>query len=473
MARVLLLASEAVPYSKSGGLGDVIGSLAPALAAHDVEPAILVPAYEPVRDGVVTERFDVWLGHSAFAVSLFESHRDDGVRVYLAGCPELFERQGLYGDGSGDYPDNHVRFAVLCRTALALLGARFRAQVVHCHDWQTALLPVYLRTDPEFRGLDDVKTVFTIHNLAYQGILPGSALLDVGLDRSLFHMDALEFWGNVSLLKGGIVFADVVTTVSPTYAREIQMPEFGFGLDGLLRARQGRLHGILNGVDYTVWNPAHDPHVAATFAPDCLEGKAACKADLLASFGLPAESGSMPLAGIVSRLVDQKGFDLIAETLPRMLDEGLCVVALGTGESRYEQLLRDFSAKAPGRVGVRIGFDERLTHKIEAGADLFLMPSRYEPCGLNQMYSLRYGTLPVVHAVGGLNDTVDGDTGFKFTNYSPEGFLAVLQDAVAVFTGEPERWTAMVQQAMRRDHSWGASAGEYATLYRMLIDEPR
>jgi starch synthase len=412
----------------------------------------------------------VWLGKSCYPVRVHESVVRD-VPFFLVECPPLFGRKGVYVGKDGDFPDNHQRFAVLCRTALAIARWIFRPAIFHCHDWQAALVPVYLRSlfagDPTFMG---IKCLLSIHNLGYQGIFAASALGELGLDKAVFHAGGLEFHGDVNLLKGGICFSDALSTVSRGYAAEIQTPEQGYGLDGLLAGRSASLTGILNGVDYSEWNPETDPHLAARYSARDLAGKLACKRDLLVEFGLPAEAVKRPLAGIVSRFASQKGFDLLAEAAPCLAAEDLTLIALGTGEPRYEKMFRGLAKSYPGQIAVKVAYDDRLAHKIEAGADIFLMPSKYEPCGLNQMYSLRYGTVPVVRATGGLDDTIDESTGFKFKEYSSSAFLEAVRSALAEYTNRA-RWLNLVRNGMAKDYSWTASAQEYAALYRRLTLE--
>ena len=465
-----MVASEATPFAKTGGLADVIGSLSPALRARGEDVAVFMPRYRAIRlDGLsrVYDDLRVWFGPACYSASLYQAI-EGGVCYYFLDCPPLFDREGLYGDAAGDYPDNHLRFAVLSRATLDLVRRLFRPQVIHCHDWQAALVPVYIRTlyagDPTFLGL---KTVLTIHNLGYQGLFDPTVLPEIGLDAALFRPDGLEFFGRVNLLKGGLLYSDAVTTVSRKYAEEIQTPELGFGLDVVLRARAGALTGILNGVDYSHWDPRADPFIAARYSPDNLAGKRECKADLLDSFGLPRENLDRPLLGMVSRLVGQKGFDLIEQVASSLLDEDLCLVVLGTGDPHYEQFLTDLAADYPERVGVRIAYDNALAHKIEAGADIFLMPSQYEPSGLNQMFSLRYGTVPLVRSTGGLADTIDEETGFKFEEYSGAALLEAVRAALAAYR-DREKWAAMMLTGMRKDYSWQASAAEYSALYRRL-----
>ncbi len=473
MARVLMVASEATPFVKTGGLADVLGGLPPALAALGENVAVLLPKYRRVElfgAQRVYHDLPVWLAGTRFAVSLDQvTHK--GVPYYFANCPSLYDREGIYNANNVDYPDNHIRFAVLCRTALEMVRRVFRPQVIHCHDWQGSLVAPYLRrtftADPTYIGL---KTLLTIHNLGYQGIFGPSALTDLGLDLSVFTPETLEFFGNINLLKGGIVFSDRINTVSEAYAREIQTPEFGFGLDGLLRSRTAVLSGILNGVDYSEWDPRTDRYLKANYGPERIEPKAEDKRALIEEFGLGPENEQRPLIGIVSRLTAMKGFDLVAEVADELLAEDVALVALGTGEPAFEQFFRDLAARAPDRIGARIGFDEALAHRVEAGVDMFLMPSRYEPCGLNQIYSLRYGAAPIVRATGGLDDTIDESVGFKFRDYSGLALLDAVRTAVSAFRDQ-QRWRELIRRGMERDFSWNVSARKYSDLYRLLMAE--
>ncbi len=466
---MLMVASEATPFVKTGGLADVIGALPFALKHLGLEVAVVVPGYRAIRfPGAVRE---VWRGvriplGPGYTCDFYEAV-ERGVPFYFVDCPELYDREGIYGASGSDYPDNHLRFAVFSMAALEVARHLFRPDILHCHDWQAALTPVYLREyfqgDPTFVN---IRTLFTIHNLGYQGLFTAAVLPEIGLGPKFFTPETLEFYGKVNLLKGGIVFSDRVSTVSKGYAREIQTPEYGFGLEGLLRARAGRLAGIVNGVDYTEWSPETDPYIAAKYSADDLAGKAECKQALLAEFGLPADT-DRPVIGIVSRFVDQKGFDLIAGIAPVLLDLNVCLTVLGSGEERYESLFRGLASDRPDKIGVRIGYDNPLAHRIEAGADMFLMPSRYEPCGLNQIYSLRYGTIPIVRATGGLDDTIDESTGFKFKDYSGFALLEAIRQARMAYS-DSQAWVARMRRAMSKDYSWSSSAVEYADLYREI-----
>jgi starch synthase len=408
----------------------------------------------------------------------------DILRVPRAAVPTIlvrgdryFDREGIYGDVGGDYPDNIERFTFFCRAALEWLRLeREPPDVLHVHEWQSALAPAFLRANADvYPELGRLRTVLTIHNLAYQGRFPSFDWHLLNLDPRYFSPEFLEFYGQINLLKAGMVFADAITTVSPRYAAEIETAAFGEGLDGVLRARHGRVRGILNGIDRAAWDPATDPHLPAHYDARDLRGKAACKAAVQAELGL-AVRADVPLLGVVSRLAEQKGLDLLAAALPgalRASDAQLAV--LGSGDERYERLLAGLAAEFTGRVVLRVGFDERLAHRIEAGADVFLMPSRFEPCGLNQLYSLRYGTVPVVHATGGLDDTVvefdpaaGVGTGFKFTPYTPEAFLGALDRALRT-RRDARLWARLVANGMAQDFSWDRAAQEYRRLYGDLL----
>jgi starch synthase len=469
-----MISSECAPLAKTGGLADVIGALPPALKAAGETVAVVIPRYGSIDLKTARRVYDplpVYLGPTRYDTAIYQAPAE--FPLYLVDCPPLYDRPGLYGELGLDYPDNHIRFAVFARAALAVARYLFQADILHCHDWQAGLVPAYLRstfaTDPTFAG---VKTLFTIHNLGYQGLFPKTALPEAALDPALFRPDGLEFFGRISYIKSGIALADALSTVSPTYAREIQTPEFGFGLDGALLARAGVLTGILNGVDYTEWSPDVDQLLPANYSPDDLSGKRVCKQRLIEEFGLPPEAMDAPLIGIVSRFTRQKGTDILAEVAAEIVAEGAYLVALGTGDPEYEEFFLGMQEENPGRIAVRVGFDNRLAHWIEGGADLFLMPSRYEPCGLNQMYSLRYGTVPVVRATGGLNDTIDEDTGFKFVEYSGPALLDAVRVAVRTFS-DAELWRERMRRGMRRDFSWKASAAAYAALYQRLLSVPR
>jgi starch synthase len=465
-----MISSEAAPLAKTGGLADVVGSLPSALRSFGDEVAVVIPRYASINLKTVRRVWDnlpVHFGPASYPVSIYLAQAD--YPLYLVDCPPLYDRKGFYGESGLDYPDNHIRFAAFCRAALGVARVLFRADIFHCHDWQTGLVPAYLRTtfatDPTFFGC---RTLFTVHNLGYQGLFPKTALAEVSLDPAVYRPDGIEFFGRVSYLKAGIQFADALSTVSPTYAREIQTPEYGFGLDGCLRDRAGVLSGILNGVDYAEWSPQTDPHIPAAYSAEDLRGKATCKRRLLEEFGLPAEAMDRPVLGVVSRFTRQKGADILAEAAARIVAEDVYLVALGMGDPEFEDFFRQMQQEHPGRIAARIAFDNPLAHRIEAGADMFLMPSHYEPCGLNQIYSLRYGTVPVVRATGGLDDTIEEGTGFKFAEYSGEALLAAVRSAVQAFA-DREAWQRMMRRGMSKDFSWKTSAAAYSALYRRLL----
>jgi starch synthase len=478
--RIVFVAPEGVPFSKTGGLADVVGALPQALVALGLEVDVILPRYRATPQGVtVDEARSVTMPLSSgfrFA-SIQDSGIRRGVRTYLVDCPELFDRDGLYQDKATgvDYADNPVRFAGFSLAALEFIKrAGPPPDIIHCHDWQTALVPVYLkwnyRSDLFFSG---TRTVFTIHNIAYHGDFPHLALSEISLDDRVFNSEALEYYNRVNLLKGGIVFADALTTVSPRYAREIQTPEFGVGLEGVIRKNAARLRGILNGADYEVWNPAADPLIPASFSAENFAGKKECKRVLLEKMGVDAPVLSRPVLGIVSRFDRQKGFDLLAEIPESLASLDVYLVVLGTGASEYEELFERLAKRHPGKFLVKIAYDNALAHLIEAGSDIFLMPSHYEPCGLSQMYSLKYGTVPVVRAVGGLDDTIDAfdgtsGTGFKFHEYTAAALLDAIGRALEAFRW-PRLWARIMQNGMRKDFSWSRSAAAYADLYRSLV----
>ena len=479
-----MVASEAVPFAKTGGLADVAGALAVALGRLGHEVTLVLPLYRTVGwVGAPFERDFLSLGGRWYDVGFVERPLGVRTRAVLVECDELFDRDGLYAEGGADHPDNATRFGLLARAALELaLRARTPPAVIHAHDWQSGLVPLYARTryanHPLFGG---VATVFTIHNVAYQGLFPSDVLTDLDLGRDLYTMERIEFWNQVSFLKAGINFSDLVTTVSEGYAREILTPEFGFGFEGILQARQSDLRGILNGIDLEEWNPERDAFLPEPFSARHLEGKRAAKRRLLERFGLATSDAALrrPVVGMISRLVYQKGFDLIAEVIDELPALGATIVVLGSGERRFEEMWRRAAARHGQAIRVQIGYDEALAHLIEAGADMFLMPSRYEPCGLNQMYSMRYGTVPIVRATGGLDDAVETydprtghGTGFKFRECTGAAMLAALNVAIDVFA-DTDRWRTIQLAGMARDHSWNVSAKAYVREYVELIRRRR
>jgi starch synthase len=473
-----MVTSEAHPFAKTGGLAEVTGALPLALARLGHRVTLIIPRYRGIEVGRVDEATFSLAGRSV-GVGFARQPLAAGVEAVLVDAPDLFDREGLYGTADGDYADNAWRFAVFSRAALefARLSGQ-RPSIIHAHEWQTGLVPAYQKMhfshDPIVGG---VPSIFTIHNLAFQGIFPAATLDEIGLGWEVFNVQAMEYFGKISYLKAGINFSEKITTVSPNYAREVVTPEMGFGFNGVLARRQSDLVGILNGIDTERWNPAADAFVAAPFSARNLAGKRKAKALLLEHAGLPHDKASLarPVIGLIARLTDQKGMDLIAAAADDLMSLDAAWTILGNGEARYEDLWRSLATRYPDRVSVKIGFDERLAHHIESGADAFLMPSRFEPCGLNQMYSLRYGTVPIVRATGGLEDTIEdydprtgAGTGFKFVEYTPVAMLEAVRRALEVYRN-PAVWKRIQQQGMQQDHSWDVSAREYVKVYRTSL----
>ncbi|MCP3139031.1 glycogen synthase GlgA [Pyxidicoccus xibeiensis] len=476
--KILFISSEVAPFSKTGGLGDVAGALPAALASlgHDVK--VVTPRYRGLRDAArltpTGQSLVVRFPSGEASGPILSARLSDNLEVlFLENAFFYGNRDGLYGDGAGEFGDNPRRFAYLSVGALqAAQRLGFVPDIVHANDWQTGLVPVALQRAFRATALGRAKSVFTIHNLAYQGQFPKDTMGDLGLPWDLFTAEGgLEFYDAVNFLKGGLVFSDALTTVSPTYAREIQTAEQGYGLDGLLRRRAHRLHGILNGIDAHEWDPQTDSFLPARYGPRSLEGKAVCKRDLLARFGLPP--GDAPVFAIVSRLAWQKGMDLLLDVLPTALQADIRFVGVGSGERHLEEGLAALQARFPEQVSIRVGFDPGLSHQVEAGADFFLMPSRYEPCGLNQMYSLRYGTVPIVRATGGLADTVEGGldgNGILFEAFHPAALLGAIRRALALYADAP-RLDEFRRRGMDKDFSWTVSARRYESLFRELLAE--
>ena len=477
---ILFITPEARPFAKTGGLADVGGALPLALARLGHRVTVVVPAYKTTPTaGAAGEAAEVPFGMNNYPVRFIEQRVADGVTGVLIDAPALYHRDGLYGDQHGEFGDNAFRFAVLSRAALEYARIRGRRpSAIHAHDWQAALASVYARTalrdDPVIGG---VRTVLTIHNLAFQGTFDAREMGWIGLGADLYQPHLMEFYGRASALKGGVVFSDAITTVSPTYAREILTPEYGFGFDGILRSREQDLRGILNGIDTATWDPRSDKYLPVHFDADNLDNKQELKRLLLEKAGLRADEAALarPLIGIVTRLTHQKGCDLFSSAADRLMQIDASWVMLGSGDAWCEDLWRTLAGRFPDRVSARIGFDEALAHLIEGGSDLFLMPSWYEPCGLNQMYSLRYGTLPVVRATGGLQDTVTDPeeavgsaTGFKFQHYTAEGLIWAVRRAIGLYRDDRAQWRAMQRNGMGQDFSWDVSAREYVKVYRGL-----
>lgn len=486
--QITFAASEATPFAKTGGLADVVGALPRELAKLGHQVSVFLPFYSRVRrlierDGVAEPKYAIrsltipFRYYNRFA-GVVDAGQRDGVQHYFIDCPELFDRKELYGPGGAEYTDNAERFGLFCRAVIEASKQLGVPDVFHVHDWQAALIPVYLKTvyaaDPE---LTRAATVLTIHNAAYQGAFPPKTTEELLFPWDVFTMDKLEQYDHFNFLKGGVVFSDQLTTVSKKYAEEIQTAEFGEQLEGVLHKRAKDLHGILNGVDYALWDPAKDGYLAAHYTPENLEGKRACRADLLHAFGLENVAEETPVIGIVSRFAKQKGFDIMAEITEEIAERDVAVVALGTHDPYYEGLFRAWAFRHPSNIAVQIRYDETLAHKIEAGSDMFLMPSRYEPCGLNQIYSLKYGTVPIVRATGGLDDTIEEwdaekgtGTGFKFEGFDSKDLLVEIDRALDAFQDRKE-WERLMRNGMARDYSWRGPSKEYARVYDEAVQK--
>jgi starch synthase len=475
---IAFVASEGVPFSKTGGLADVVGALPRALAALGHQVSVYLPRYrqtkltEPVT---VVRSITIPFDDKYRFASVVTGGTQGGVRFYFVEYPPYFDRDALYGTPAGDYPDNAERYALFSRAVIEASKILGVPHVFQCHDWQSALVPILLRTvyaeDPALR---ETATVFTIHNMGYQGLFPPETLPLLMLPWDLFTMSKMEFFGQVNFLKGALTYSDYVTTVSRKYSQEIQTAEYGFGLEGVLHDRASTVSGILNGVDYEEWSPQTDKFAAAKFSPQDLAGKAKCKQDLLATFGMPAADAKLPVIGIVSRFAAQKGFDLISQIADRLAREQMIMVALGAGDKPYEEMFLRLHKLFPNKIAVKVAYDNAIAHKIEAGADMFLMPSRYEPCGLNQIYSLKYGTVPIVRATGGLDDTIEPwdartgkGTGFKFTEYIGESLLLTIKQALQGYSDQTS-WQVLMRNGMNKDFSWNASAREYGKIYEKV-----
>jgi starch synthase len=482
--QIVIAASECVPFAKTGGLADVVGTLPPELAKLGHEVTVYLPFYLQARQRLQGElNYAIrsltipFRYYNRFA-GIVDGGKRGGVQYYFVDCPELYDRPELYGPRGGEYGDNAERFGLFCRAVVEAAKQLGVPQVFHLHDWQTALIPVYLRTvyaaDPALLGAG---TVLTIHNAGYQGWFPPATTEQLLFPWEIFTMDRLEQYDRFDFLKGGVVYSDMLTTVSRKYAEEIQTAEFGNGLEDVFRRRAADLRGILNGVDYSRWNPETDRHLAAHFNAGDLAGKRECRKDLLHAFGLGAVEENVPVIAIVSRFAAQKGIDLMAQVADALASRDVAVVVLGSGDPYYENFFRSWVFRHPGNVAARLSYDEALAHKAEAGADMFLMPSRYEPCGLNQIYSLRYGTVPVVRATGGLDDTVEEwnaetstGTGFKFLNYSSEDLLAAVDRGLEAFRNQ-DGWVRLMRNGMAQHYGWEKPARQYAEVYEEVAQK--
>jgi len=481
---IAFCSSEMASLAKVGGLADVTESLPKAMRMRGENICVFLPLYKQIKDERGKElrdtgvEFSSWMDGGNRLVHLWEINVH-GVPVFLIEHDPYFMRDHPYGTPHGDYPDNPYRFALFSKAVLeAIVKLGLNVDVIHCNDWETSLVPLYHKFKyNDEPSLKRVGTLFTIHNLAYQGVFQKDVLPKIGLDWSLFHMDALEYYGNINYLKGGILFSDIVNTVSPTYAQEIQTRHFGYGLDGVLRKRSQHLFGVINGIDYEEWNPATDSRIYENYSVDSLEGKRKNKKMLQKDEGLAPSDG--PLMGMVGRLVEQKGIELLHVVLGDVVSMGTQVIVLGSGEERYHDMLLGLQERYKDSVSINIGYDDVLAARIYAGCDLFAMPSRYEPCGLGQMISLRYGTIPVVRATGGLADTIqeyDPETGegngFLFRSFKPGEFLKAIERAYRAYQLR-DKWESLIKKAMGLDFSWGTSAQKYLELYQLAISMAR
>ncbi|MDR2077034.1 MAG: glycogen synthase GlgA [Desulfovibrio sp.] len=476
-AQVFFITSEIYPFSKSGGLGDVMGALPLAISRLGMPSAVITPFYGRLS----TAEFPIRLFMSACPVGYpwppvtADIYTADyhGLPVYFIHRGEFFDRRFYYGEHSGDYFDNAERFIFFCKAAVSLMEELGDPPaVVHAHEWQSALIPPYVyfrrRVSPFW---DKTATVFTLHNLAFQGRFSSRLFDETGLPDEAWNAGGVEFYGDLNMLKGGIAYADAVTTVSPSYSREILTEKFGCGLDGVLRSREFHLHGILNGADYNVWEPSRDPVLPGVYSAGDLEGKTVCKRELLRELGLEPALMERPVLGFIGRLRGQKGIDLVYRIMPDLMALNVGVIILGEGKPAHERKAVEFMHAYPGRVTAVVSYTEDLAHRIQAGSDIFLMPSRYEPCGLTQMYALRYGTPPVATAVGGLRDTIvpwpaDNATGFIFLNSTPGEFLEAVRRAIRLWEQNREAWRRMMVAAMGQNFTWERSGRRYIDLYR-------
>lgn len=484
--KVLFATPEANPFAKTGGLADVSGALPKFLKALGCDIILIMPYYRMVKESgqpirYLAEEIEVPFGNETIKAEIYKGILDESVTVYFIGRDEFFDREYLYSTPKGDYFDNAERFIFFSKGVLILaqhLG--FLPDIIHHHEWQTGLISAYLKSiykdDPFF---SKTASIFTIHNIAYQGIFKKEKFSLTGLPVEMYNPEGIEFWERINFMKAGIVYADVINTVSKKYSLEIQTPEYGYGLDGILRKRREDLFGIINGVDYEEWNPSHDPYIKSNYTLNDLSGKKECKKDLIREFNLSPTLEKCPILGMISRLTDQKGFDILFEILDEVMSFDIGLVILGSGEEKYHKLFNQVSQKFPKKFGIKIAYDNRLAHMIEAGSDIYLMPSKYEPCGLNQIYSLKYGTIPIVRATGGLDDTiVDYDSvtkkgnGFKFKNYDSKEFLNQIKKAIEYYY-QPEHWNELIKNAMNSNYSWERSAEAYLELYQRALEKKR
>ncbi len=477
--RILFVTPEAIPFAKTGGLADVAGALPAALRGLGVDARLIMPFYRAAQDrnfplNVMVSGLYVPLGRQMLRADILQGATPDRVPVYFVAREDLYDRPNLYGNAWGDYYDNGERFIFFSRAVVTFIEQMtVRPHCIHCNEWQTGLIPAWIKANPDrFKG---IRTVFTVHNVGYQGIYPWNKFELTGLPEHYFHPEGMEYWGNFSLLKAGIVFADALTTVSPTHAKEIQTPEFGKGLDGLLRHRRNALTGILNGIDENVWNPGSDPLLPANYTFKKISGKHVCKRSLIHELGMDDAFIHRPVLAVISRLDAQKGIDLLLSSLDHIMTLDVGLIVLGTGEASIQNAICDAIRKYPHQIRFEMRFDEPLAHRILGGADMVLVPSRYEPCGLIQMYAMKYGTIPIVHGVGGLEDTVMNfdpkngkGNGFKFTPDMPHALIRAVREAVSLYQNQ-NAWRRLMQNAMQADFSWTRSARNYLKLYGAVV----
>ncbi|OGL48762.1 MAG: starch synthase [Candidatus Schekmanbacteria bacterium RBG_13_48_7] len=473
------VASECVPFAKTGGLADVVGSLPAALSKLGHKVCVALPAYRGTLSKIEksSKKYSIRGKNEDLAVegTVYEHESDTGITFYLFENKEYFYRDYLYGTPESDYPDNLDRFMFFCKAFLEFLPTlSFKPDVLHCHDWQTSLIPLYLKSIYAGNNFyNSIRSVYTIHNLGYQGLFPATEFPKLGIPDSYYSIDGIEFYHKINLMKGGIFYSDKITTVSKKYSKEIQTIEYGCGLEGVLNVRKNDIIGIVNGIDYSLWNPAKDKFLAAKFSEKNISGKQECKQALLERFGLPVNLQT-PIIAMISRLADQKGFDILMDVFDKLMELDIFFVLLGTGDKKYHDLFEKLSKQYKNRTGIMIAFDNALAHQIEAGADMFLMPSQYEPCGLNQLISLKYGTIPIVRGTGGLDDTIldysenqSRGNGFKFFEYSGKSLLDKVVSAIDVYN-DRESWITLQKRAMKQDFSWKTAAKQYIELYSQL-----
>lgn len=480
--RIIIASPEAVPYVKTGGLADVAGALCKQYRGYKEEAYVILPLYKSIKNTVrdiedTGFKIDVRVGDSVIEGKIYKNKEGS---YFFIDCPMFFDRDELYGTPEGDYADNCSRFVFFSRGIIEsckMLG--IKPDIIHCNDWQTSLVPLYLKTIYELdEFFKETATILTIHNLGYQGLFPPEELYITNLGWEQFTPEGIEFYGKINLLKAGLISADILTTVSPTYSKEILTAEYGFGLDGVLRTRINDIYGIINGIDYDEWNPAKDSYLPVNYDYNKLEGRQRCRKKLFVDlFGNSRKMDKIPVIGLVGRLSEQKGLDILVEAIPEILLYDTKMVILGKGDERYHNKLKELSDKYKGKLFVKIGFDEQLAHNIYAGSDFFLMPSKYEPCGLGQLIALRYGSIPIVRKTGGLADTIDdidplklNGTGFAFKDYKADSLLDALKRAFCLFT-DKDSMLKVIKNCMKKDFSWKMSAKRYLELYKKALEK--